>query len=211
MHSSFYKSELAPEFWILVRSLEEMHERWIGRLRGQPEAAEATSLFKQFALRLRGIHARYTRDPGLTIDVSGQFDDTAWEEQLEGEELLAQGDVSRGTGRDAVQPGPAEALREPPRPVAPTLPARPSVRGPDGDFGWAGNTAVGEGMGMEADELSAISQVLMDQQFMDMDRVISFEDVMCTPGVATHQAAMSAWVGQGGVVPNGESAYWKSR
>jgi hypothetical protein len=51
------------------------------------------------------------------------------------------------------------------------------------------------------DELSAISHLLLDQRFMEMDRIISFDDMMFTaPGAGTNSQGMgvNGWsVGSG--------------
>jgi hypothetical protein len=43
----------------------------------------------------------------------------------------------------------------------------------------------GTGHGVPNDELSAISYTLLDRSFMDMDRVISFDDILFSMNMAT--------------------------
>jgi hypothetical protein len=161
-HWKFKKTELAPEFWVLVECLEEMHRRWHGHSMNSPVAESATSLFKQLANRLRSLRERCGRDPNLVIDVSGQFEDTAWEEASK----MSPAEQQRDTDQAFQTPEQPEAV---PRPFG----LSPGIEWPR--YVAARDTP---SLAIPPDELSAISQMLMDQQYMDMDRVISFEDVM---------------------------------
>lgn len=162
MHWRFTRTELAPEFWVLIECLEEMHRRWHGHEPNRPVPESATSLFKQLAVRLRTLQERSAREPDLVIDVSGQFEDTAWEEA-----------DSPAVGQPKTTGSVFQAAEQPR-----VDPPHPFVLSPGME--WPGYTAAREtpSLGIQPDELSAISQALMDQQYMDMDRVISFEDVM---------------------------------
>lgn len=180
-HWKATKGDLAPEFWVLVVCLEEMHQRWHGHSPRHPVSDSAMSLFKQLALRLRALHERCMREPDLVIDVSGQTENTAWEETA---------GVSSAERRKS-----PDHVFQSPRHVQAT--SRPFVLSP---MGWPGYTAARDasGLGMQPDELSAISQALMDQQYMDMDRVISFEDVMHDPHrdhVSGADAVAGVWDG----------------
>lgn len=129
-----------------------------------PVTESATSLFKQLAVRLRLLQERCARDPNLVIDVSGQFEDTAWEEAPD----VSPTEQRKTTHQEFQTPEQPEVV---PRPFG----LSPGIEWPR--YPAARDTP---GLGIPPDELSAISQMLMDQQYMDMDRVISFEDVMHT-------------------------------
>lgn len=164
MHWRSTKNELAPEFWVLVECLEEMHRRWHGHLQSNsnPVADSATSFFKQLALRLHALWERCLREPDLVIDVSGQFEDTAWEEE---DTLVVLRQHKHPDDRVF------QALEQQSR----VEPANSFVLSPSME--WPGYGAR-ETLSIQPDELSATTQGFMEQQYMNMDRVISFEDVM---------------------------------
>ncbi|KAH6689798.1 hypothetical protein F5X68DRAFT_254373 [Plectosphaerella plurivora] len=184
-HWKFTKSELAPEFWVLVECLEEMHRRWHGHAANKPIPDSVTSLFKQLALRLRMLQERCLRESGLIIDVSGQFEDTSWEQTADTPSAEHQSIVPQPFG---ISPG----------------------------IDWPGYASQNTpGLGIPPDELSAISQVLTDQQYMDMDRVISFEDVMYTGHRDVVGGGTDAWDGAqqaaGTAMGGTQDALWQSR
>lgn len=204
MHSNYYQSELAPEFWTLIANLDEMHRRWIGPLSNEEDPIPHGSLFGQFATRLRGIHGRCQRDTSLIIDVSGQFDDLAWEEELltpRNHHSASSPDfrhdvtnVSHGS-----QTGPYQNPKHgntASNGVSTQARNMANTSGATQPWQWAQpsqeNFSRANLINAE-DDLSAISQVLMNQQFMDMDRVISFEDVMHTSWDGPGENGLSGW------------------
>lgn len=152
MHWRYYAGRLASEFWSLVDSLDEMAIRWVGPAFS---SLSTQSLAGKYAKSLRGLHLSCTADPNFVIDVLGYPSPVAIStETPQGEPSPDETVLSLEPGLTLpfddsmghMQPGPLSGFT--PHEV------------PDG----------------QPDELSAISHLLMDQQFMSMDRVITFDD-----------------------------------
>lgn len=181
-----------------------MHRCWVGPHIDKEEPNSTGSIFAQFATRLRGIHDRCQREPSLTIDVSGQFDDLAWEE-----ELLTPGNRVSESSPNTMQQvrGSNEGQNQQNQAYhdashrAPGMNLQAALDGSEPSQPWQwpqslqANQSNGNLPNRETDDLSAISQVLMDQQFMDMDRVISFEDMMHPSWDARGGASLETWTG----------------
>lgn len=192
MHSRYYHDELAPEFWTLIDNLERMHRCWVGPQIDKDGFNSTGSLFAQFATRLRGIHDRCQRELSLSIDVSGQFDDLAWEE-----ELLTPGNRVSESSPNTQSQHNQTRLDESQRASGGSMQTPLDGSGASQPWQWPQSFQANQNNGgmpnRETDDLSAISQVLMDQQFMDMDRIISFEDMMHTSWDPPGGTSLEPW------------------
>ncbi|KAH7159461.1 hypothetical protein B0J13DRAFT_108654 [Dactylonectria estremocensis] len=175
IHSRFYGTTLINDFWILVENLKEMSTRWTN-----DSIAQRQSIFGQFALRLQRLYERYQQDPNFQLDVSG------YNEDLDLNQVLSlprerQQEQSRGP----LAPNPHQRNGHEPFDAGPRS---KSVQNSLVTSGSHSETAARGGSkdwvqplnNVEGDELATISQILMDQRFMEMDRVISFDDMMFT-------------------------------
>jgi transcription factor-like protein len=171
---------LTPEFWTLVRSLDDVARRWAGPYGldgGRP------CLAAKYSARLTRFHARCVGDETYRISVLGY---TTEIDHSPGASAESPTDAEGGLRTPAPVPrrpppqqtGPGGSMTPTPTNLGPGLPlplplgftpgpGPPGVIRP-GTFPGRGSTGSGE--------LGAISQVFMDQQFMDMDRVISYDD-----------------------------------
>jgi hypothetical protein len=171
---------LTPEFWTLVRSLDDMARRWAG-----PHGLDGgrPCLAAKYSARLTRFHARCVGDETYRISVLGY---TTEIDHSPGASAESPTDAEGGLRTPAPlhrrpppqQTGPGGSMTPTPTNLGPGLPlplplgftpgpGPPGVIRP-GTFPGRGSTGSGE--------LGAISQVFMDQQFMDMDRVISYDD-----------------------------------
>lgn len=180
-----------------------MAKRWVGSILREKHAQ---CLAGKYAAQLRELHRKCEADPHFTVDVlgyssgvSGQgcspFAQTPAFSHQQGNALFAQ-----CSNRMAPPPGSS--------PIAPNQSASVSHPRPPPIFSAqqsSGQLRQGSMVGpMESpipmtgfaardsdapDELSAISHMLMDQRFMEMDRIISFDDMMFTAQTANSDHA----------------------
>ncbi|EEY17118.1 conserved hypothetical protein [Verticillium alfalfae VaMs.102] len=170
---------LAPEFWSLVRSLDEMARRWTGPHR---QDYERLNLAAKYSRKLSQFHNRCLGDASYAISVlryTAEIDQTpslgrpgSDARHQAGIGAFATASAARRESHPA-QPRPDFGLGDtftvlPPTQTAPVM---GFTTGPTGLLqAQSPISATGSG------ELGAISQIFMDQQFMNMDRVISYDD-----------------------------------
>lgn len=172
MHWRYYNTELAPEFWLLVECLDDMSKRWHGTVGGVDARSD---LAAKYGSQLRALHGRCTQSPDFSPDALGYAAD-GFPDQ-----------TARHTLKETHSNGePHHRMPEaPPRAMRPSnLPPLEASHGPV--------PAVHLNSMLQAsptsrhfeqhshDELSAISTALMDQDFTQLDRVISFDDMSFT-------------------------------
>ncbi|OHE99868.1 hypothetical protein CORC01_04769 [Colletotrichum orchidophilum] len=198
VHWRYYDAELASEFWTLVESMEEMAKRWVGPILKEKHAQ---CLAGKYAAQLRDLHRKCQADPQFTVDVlgyssgiSGQGCSPAAQtpafSHQQGNALFAQS-PNRMAPRVPSPLGPnrTTGLSSQPRPTpifqnqqSHGQVRQGSMMGPMGSpMPMSGFTPRDSDA---PDELSAISHMLMDQRFMEMDRIISFDDMMFTAQTA---------------------------
>ncbi|KAJ5652709.1 fungal-specific transcription factor domain-containing protein [Penicillium longicatenatum] len=196
VHWRYYGSSLPQELWYLINSLDEMARRWLG------STIHGRCLASTYADRLRDLHRHCVSAPNFSVDVLGystivsnhapsiasttsaQSPSNCRRERTQEthnsiatDPLSSAGLVSShplppwNIGHEILSPGNVHGqLSEPVAPVPMGYPNDPP-----------------------ADELSTISYLLLDQRFMDMDRVISLDDMMfstnmaCMNGTETNQ------------------------
>ncbi|KAK1994620.1 hypothetical protein LX36DRAFT_641127 [Colletotrichum falcatum] len=200
VHWRYYDAELAPEFWILVESMEEMARRWVGPVLREKHPQ---CLSGKYAAQLRELHRKCEADPQFNVDVLGYSSginsqgcspaaQTPAFTHQQGNALLAQ--HSKRTGPPAssspMAPSQTTAVSQsrPPPILANQQPQgqmrQGSMVGPMGSsLPMVGFTPRESDA---PDELSAISHMLMDQRFIEMDRIISFDDMMFTAQTANN-------------------------
>lgn len=164
MHCRYYDLQLVPEFWSLVQCLEEMSNRWIATPLNST-STQPDSIFYQFASRLRGLYKQRQTDQGFRVTTNGS--------DLAGDEAL---------WRDGIIVPAAESL-VPSRAFCGEEHVSPFNR--DRNLAETDmNPIVGPGPSLSQlsvdDDVTTMSQVLMDPRFVDMDRIISFSDMEFT-------------------------------
>ncbi|RMJ12491.1 hypothetical protein CDV36_007853 [Fusarium kuroshium] len=193
VHSRYYSEVLVPEFWVLVRSLDNMSRRWAGVTRG--DSGPFPNLAGKYASHLRKIYERCQQDVTYTVRV---LDYTENIEQAmsynERDESLSQ-DARTGDNSDGPRPVSTSISGQKPgsmpsHPIAPQEHVPPlreqNISTADtstvGGIGMVDQPAHIDSMSFTADaqelpeDLLAISQALMDQRFAEMDRIITLDD-----------------------------------
>lgn len=181
VHWRYYKTDLAPEFWQLVESLEEMAKRWVGPILKEKHKH---SLAGKYSAQLRALHKKCEEHPDFSLDVLGYSTDGF---------PSADTEASPGHGTPQVQDSTLSKPQET-QPVHQqqhldsTINNVPTTM-PMGQL----NSLIQASPTNQnteqhsPDELSAISTVLMDQGFMQLDRVISFDDMLFSAQTANDQ------------------------
>ncbi|KAI3546309.1 hypothetical protein CSPX01_04388 [Colletotrichum filicis] len=199
VHWRYYDAELAPEFWTLVESMEEMAKRWVGPILKEKHAQ---CLAGKYAAQLRDLHRKCQADPQFTVDVLGYSSGVGGQgcspaaqtpafSHQQGNALFAQSSnrmappvssplaPNQTTGLSQSRPPPIFPNQQPQGQMR-----QGSMMGPMGSpMPMTGFTPRDSDA---PDELSAISHMLMDQRFMEMDRIISFDDMMFTAQTANN-------------------------
>ncbi|KAH8895539.1 hypothetical protein GQ53DRAFT_715239 [Thozetella sp. PMI_491] len=162
---------LVPQFWSLKKTLDEMARRWAGQ---QEEILASTCLPAKYSRALSELHRLCREDVSFTIDVLGYTSDIEHSGELAVGYFAPRAEPTNSANTPGQIPtAPAGHLT--PAPVVQSLPVqlaigssiqRPAMR----------DTNRPQRASLGAEDLGAISQMLLDQQFIDMDRVISYDD-----------------------------------
>jgi hypothetical protein len=186
----YMQSELPDEFWALVRALEEFSARWRGCGDANPSssgvATEATpgpNLAAKYAQMLRDLHANCLRNARFKVNVA------AYTAEIDHSAPPASTDDHPPNQHD--EPYPSQGSRPTvmnwgmygPSEIPSPLPLAGDRHSVNANFSpSAANTNGQGGMLPEVlhlapdNSLGSISQALLDQQFGEMDRIISYED-----------------------------------
>ncbi|VUC34746.1 unnamed protein product [Clonostachys rosea] len=157
VHHCHYHASLAPEFWVLIGALDEMARRWAGP-RLQQDAPR--SLAGKYAEQLRCLKAQSAASDKYVIDVLAYPDG-----------------ATPGSPCSAFYPRPGEG--------------DPPVRVGASDMGLMRPAAGQDGLPPPSAETydgdwSAMSKFMSDQDFLNMDRVISLDNMVFTqPSIGT--------------------------
>ncbi|KAH7115110.1 fungal-specific transcription factor domain-containing protein [Dendryphion nanum] len=202
VHSIHYKMDLALEFWILIEALEAMSSRWIGPV---IQAGPDTIPFaRSLAMQLRQLHSLCMKDPGnhslaFFNHVSPRSGhnpraisapDGRTRRYREGENNTphASAPLASGEPMNPVDAGALSDLLMANR-TNPNLqtsegleysnssPYFPFGVDPQQSLSVRRNSQVPI-MDTATDELSIISQGFMDRHFLEMNRIINFDDFM---------------------------------
>ncbi|CAM1501373.1 Fc.00g105350.m01.CDS01 [Cosmosporella sp. VM-42] len=191
VHCRYYGIDLDPQFSVLVECLQEIARRWMG----SQKQGSALPLAAQFAGHLQDLYERYRNEPNFSVSVVGPLDDRR------SKSLQREGNLTYHAAPSFQRPHGVNELPNPRVPMVPTTefatpphmthsPASgalgvtltPGVAssGENGPANWASPSNVSDARASNSskgpDELSNIIQTLTDQRFMEMDRVISFDD-----------------------------------
>lgn len=193
VHWRYYKTELAPDFWVLVDSLDAFAKRWAGHF---SKTKVQTCLAGKYSAQLRALHERCEANPDYSPDVVGYSTDgfitTSSESpryQDSNLQAVRPSDPAAELFQTSFETG-SQNHQLPLDQVQTHLPSHqlnflPQI------------SPTNQGLEHNSpDELSAISTVLMDQDFMQMDRVISFDDMMFTAQTIDDQGgpfSMNNW------------------
>jgi hypothetical protein len=198
----YARSDIDDRFWTLVRSLDEMSRRWNGNVVVMPETTALTEdLAAKYAKKLRQMNDMCIQDLGYKINVLDYTQDinhcNRKADPLVGDpvsvstpndqirqpslHLQAQPEYNSQNVRKPAetQPNgnlidavPAMALPCPSTSIQ--LPRNPN----DQHQTMYGQETYSPGRDQTPGDLGAISQILLGHQFMDLDRIISFDNGM---------------------------------
>ncbi|PTD03544.1 hypothetical protein HYE67_000922 [Fusarium culmorum] len=188
VHWRYYKTVLASEFWVLIDSLDQFAKRWAGPI---SETKSKASLAGKYNAQLRALYQKCTENPGYSPDVVGYstdgFVDHLSTQTPQGHELTRNNIPSEGTGLVGALNTTFDT--RPPNTGLPFDPTHTQISNDQLNF-LPQISPTNPGLEHNSpDELSAISTVLMDQDFMQLDRVISFDDMMFTAQTIDDQGA----------------------
>ncbi|KAF4941379.1 putative transcriptional regulatory protein [Colletotrichum fructicola] len=205
VHWRYYDADLVPEFWLLVEGLEEMAKRWVGPILREKHAL---CLAGKYAAQLRDLHHKCETDSQFTVDVLGYSSGISGQgcspsaqtpgfSHHQGNALFSQpSKAAQPPSSSPLAPHQTSTTSQPrPPPIFPTQQSPNQLRQGSmiGPMASPLNITGFTPRDSDApDELSAISHMLMDQRFMEMDRIISFDDMMFTAQTANPgQSGMS--------------------
>ncbi|RSL51003.1 hypothetical protein CEP54_011647 [Fusarium duplospermum] len=158
VHSRYYSEALTPEFWVLVRSLENMSRRWAGVTRG--DSGPFPNLAEKYASHLKTIYERYQQDVTYTVAVLDYTENI--------EHAMSYNERGESLSQDV-----------PPQNISMATSPAVGVTGMVDQPEHADSmpfTAANPDVQELPEDLLAISQALMDQRFAEMDRIITLDD-----------------------------------
>jgi hypothetical protein len=168
------------EFWVLVECLDNFAKRWAGLFF---KSKVQTYLAGKYSAQLRALHKRCEENPDYSPDVVGYSTDGFITDNSEHspheQDTILQSVRPNESASELLQPSFETGLQNHQLPLDPVQTHLPSHQ--LNFLPQISPTATNQGLEHNSpDELSAISTVLMNQDFMQMDRVISFDDMMFT-------------------------------
>ncbi|KAF4415997.1 C6 transcription factor [Fusarium acutatum] len=155
---------LSSEFWVLIRNLETMAERWAGPHQLGPKE----NLASKYQAVLVDLHTRCAQDASFNINPS------AYTTEVKHSRLVSEHlDTAPGLQAHQTVRNPAQANGGPSF-SGTVLSAKACY--PGATSGSANDQAGQRSGSVGSGDLSMVSQMLLDAEFIDMDRVISFDD-----------------------------------
>lgn len=176
VHWRYYvENELVPDFWSLVESLDELSRRWSGSRRDPP--TQTLNLPSKFALKLRNLHDRSLNDSGFKVDVAAymrEIDYSPTSHQSSPLEALSFSAPS-ATGLWNSMPPSSGTLVQVSNSIDGAITGQlPNNKYPGQAEQVRRDSSTCPSAGM--DESNSLPNVMLEQQFMNLDRVIAFDD-----------------------------------
>ncbi|KAB5531475.1 fungal-specific transcription factor domain-containing protein [Coniochaeta sp. 2T2.1] len=175
--SSSNETELSEEFWALVRCLDEFSSRW-SRSRSKSEGEVGRrDLAQNYSATLRELHKHCTNDKELRVSVAAYTTEVNY--MATGMDTHNSHDIGyRQRGQLGTQDErPLERLHD----ASEYMQMAPQPAMPGLFFSRMSGSemvALEQDFGPAEDRLNAVPQVLLDPDFLDLDRIISFDDGM---------------------------------
>lgn len=176
VHCRYYRVDLDPQFSGLVECLHIISNRWLG----SQNHSTHIPLSSQFATSLEDIHELYQRDPEFTVNVVGSLrvESSQTRRRREYEQSLTHRSSHLSEANQASQ---SRSLPSAPLSLGVSF-AKPPVGSLNESVprNWTSppdmtNTRTSANV-TRPDDLSDILQTLTDERFMELDRVITFDD-----------------------------------
>ncbi|CEL11121.1 hypothetical protein ASPCAL14227 [Aspergillus calidoustus] len=172
VHWRYYKTDLSSDFWALTSFLDTMSARWSSHTH-----ARSGNLAAKYCDQLRGLYHKCQNDESFKMDVLGYSNEIKWNGR--GSETDQDVPQHGDTGFVHSQ-GPATASNTQHPEFVPTqqpgggilgmehAPSQPAILN-------AGSGSASYNTG-SPDELTAVTSILLDQQYSEMDRIISLSN-----------------------------------
>ncbi|RDL33355.1 uncharacterized protein BP5553_08794 [Venustampulla echinocandica] len=210
VQARYYNTELDCRFQVLLDALRDIARRWSGFREHDP----SPSLSTQFVMHLEELRHRSLSDPNFTVSVIGSLHRGSNENEEQTRNSVRHLHFPPGANsgsQPAVIVRPADFTTQPQLGKSPTSSSHAAgittpgaiSSGDTGEGNWTSTIqAPGAASAMcgESDELPSILQSLTDQRFIEMDRVITFNDFNFEP-ISTQISQMppppmnNGWVG----------------
>ncbi|KAL3475181.1 hypothetical protein BJX99DRAFT_271211 [Aspergillus californicus] len=160
VHWRYYKTDLSPDFWTLTKCLDTMSSRW------STDGTRSGSLAAKYSSQLNGIYTACHNDASFKLDVLGYSNEIDWTSSRYGP------NVDTVEAHPQTIPMPSHDHHTHPHTQfieaqQPHLLNSANLIGTTGSLGY--NTG-------SPDELTAVTSILLDQQYSEMDRIISLNN-----------------------------------
>ncbi|KAH7039568.1 uncharacterized protein B0I36DRAFT_235661 [Microdochium trichocladiopsis] len=167
VHHQYYKIRLQDQFMLIVEALEQMHGHWramFDEAAGEPlDQRPQPSFFSQLAQQLLMLQRDMYNNPDRQMSMTGSS------AELTPSVLPQPPHLVPTLGHQAQEQDPSNSQEQ------------FRSEAPQAGKGANGKTIASNGVEHEPHnvaQFSAFSDMLMDNDFLDMDRIISFEDMM---------------------------------
>ncbi|KAH8909389.1 hypothetical protein BR93DRAFT_975669 [Coniochaeta sp. PMI_546] len=183
--SSHAEAQLRDDYWTLVQALEEFSDRWCGLSSRPVRGPTVLNMARKYATRLRDLHGRCLSEEGFRVNVAAYTTEidymttTTAEAQSrhrgnQDHEYHFEQDAQPATRR-LVDPGFGGRHKAP---VQMQMQQQPGASPMTSSTTTGGSSMVAHGSDvMSLEEILGVTpQSLLDQEFMDLDRIISFDD-----------------------------------
>ncbi|KAL3483748.1 hypothetical protein BJX62DRAFT_230774 [Aspergillus germanicus] len=147
VHWRYYKTDLSPDFWSLTGFLDTMSARWSSHTR-----ARRGNLAAKYCDQLRGLYHKCQNNESFKLDVLGYSNEIKWN----GRNSEADQDFVTAQQPNTGNFGIEHASHQPTMLNA-----------------GSGSASYNTG---SPDELTAVTSILLDQQYSDMERIISLSN-----------------------------------
>lgn len=174
VHACYYGVPLPSDFWSMLDCLDRMDVRWKGQ--HTLSSDRTMSIFRHFASRLREIHIQAQRQPDHHV---GMYDDIAdingCDRQQDAADPFIRTPASFPARNETEHPQSKTA-----HPVYNTRVSEMQAVAPTASemLSMAAEKQPSQAVYGDSDELAAISHLLTEPQYADLDRIVSFDDMM---------------------------------
>ncbi|KAL2845485.1 fungal-specific transcription factor domain-containing protein [Aspergillus pseudoustus] len=172
VHWRYYKTELSSDFWTLTRCLDTMSARWSGN-----SQVRSGNLAEKYCGQLRGLYDKCQNDAVFKLDVLGYSNEIEWNgRNSEPDHVGSAVPVDAGVISHSQQ----NEFGQTQQPAGGILNPEHTVLHPMLSGAGPGPTGYNTG---SPDELTAVTSILLDQQYSEMDRIISLSNANFAPFV----------------------------
>lgn len=175
VHWRYYKTELSPDFWTLTGFLDAMSTRWSGHHR--PTGATPGNIATKYCAQLKQTYIQCQNDTTFKLDVLGYSNEIEWNGRNVSGEAPALPSNHQAMPRPSEGPDMSghEEFAAFKQPYMVSTPSLGTGQGPAPILLGTASEGMGYNTG-SPDELTAVTSILLDQQYSEMDRIISLNN-----------------------------------